>query len=170
MAVSIRECRPDDIDELWRLDQECFAPGIAYSRQEFAHYMKLRDSFAIVADDGAGYVVGFAIGESRLVRTRSDPAVRIRSGHVITLDVRQQARRGGIGSLLMNALEDRFRLAGCQTVYLETAVNNRAAISLYRRRGYSVLNTIPRYYEGKLNALVMGKRLADVPRETTKGV
>jgi ribosomal protein S18 acetylase RimI-like enzyme len=42
-------------------------------------------------------------------------------------------------------------------------VNNSAAISFYKKRDYTVLSTAPRYYEGKLDALVMGKKLKHHP-------
>ena len=152
MPARLREYRQSDFDELWQLDQQCFPPGIAYSRFELMHYIGQQNSFTLIAEDEERAIRGFAVGERRPVRSR--PA-----GHVITIDVREQSRRSGVGSLLMDALEARLHQAGCHVVYLETAVNNSSAISFYKRRGYTVLSTIPRYYEGKLDALVMGKKL-----------
>jgi ribosomal-protein-alanine N-acetyltransferase len=64
-----------------------------------------------------------------------------------------------LGTLLMDAAEARMRDQHCDVVYLETAVDNRAAIAFYKGRGYAFLSTIPRYYPGGLDALVMGKKL-----------
>ena len=41
----IRDYRPQDFDELWQLDQSCFAPGIAYSRFELMRYIRRRGAF-----------------------------------------------------------------------------------------------------------------------------
>ena len=115
-------------------------------------YIRQRNSFTLVAEDGESSIRGFAVGECRTARSGS-------AGHVIMIDVREQFRRSGTGTLLMDALETHLHQANCAVVYLETAVNNSTAISFYKRRGYDVLSTIPRYYEGKLDALVMGKKL-----------
>jgi ribosomal protein S18 acetylase RimI-like enzyme len=80
-------------------------------------------------------------------------------GHIITIDVIADARRIGLGTLLMDASEARLKAEGCSFIYLETAVDNRAALAFYKRRGYFVLKTIPHYYLNKIDALVMGKRL-----------
>jgi ribosomal-protein-alanine N-acetyltransferase len=77
----------------------------------------------------------------------------------VTIDVVSEARRGGVGSLLMEEAEARLRALGCNSIYLETAVDNAAALRFYKRLGYSVLKTIPRYYLGSLDALLMGKPL-----------
>jgi hypothetical protein len=54
IAVSfiVRDFWPEDFEMLWRMDQECFPPGIAYSRQELKIYLGHRGSLAQVATDG----------------------------------------------------------------------------------------------------------------------
>ena len=70
-----------------------------------------------------------------------------------------EARRAGIGSLLMEECETRLRAAECKAVFLETAVDNDTALRFYKRLRYSVLKTIPRYYLDSIDALLMGKKL-----------
>ena len=60
----------------------------------------------------------------------------------------------------MKALEAKFALAGCKSVFLEVAVNNRPALAFYRKQGYTVLKTLRRYYPGNLDGLLMGKSIA----------
>ena len=48
----IREFMPTDFETLWRIDQDCFPPGISYSRQELKTYMRRRGSFTLVAVEG----------------------------------------------------------------------------------------------------------------------
>ena len=52
-----------------------------------------------------------------------------------------------------------YQCDGCKAVLLETAVDNAAALGFYKRHGYAVLETIPRYYLDSVDALVMGKHL-----------
>ena len=84
---------------------------------------------------------------------------RRKIGHVITIDVRSEARRHRVGSALLDAAELRLRSAQCELVRLETAVDNLAALSFYKRRGYNVVQTIPRYYSSGVDALLLEKQL-----------
>jgi ribosomal-protein-alanine N-acetyltransferase len=148
VAFVIRDFKPEDFEPLWRMDQECFPPGIAYSRQELEGYLRHRGSITLVAADAKdGKTVGFIV------------AVPGPTGHIITIDVPAAARRSGVGSLLLGAAEDRLRAAGSHAVGLETAVDNVAALSFYKRHGYSVIKTWPRYYSSGVDALVLKKDL-----------
>ena len=93
-------------------------------------------------------LAGFIVGEA-------DRA----NGHIITIDVIATARRSGVGSLLLRSAEDRLRAAHCRSVELETAVDNVSALSFYKRHGYSVIKTFPRYYSNGVDALVLQKNL-----------
>src|SRR5215469_4286785 len=52
-AVSyvIRDFEPGDFDTLWRMDQECFPPGISYSKRELKAYLGYPGAFTLVAVD-----------------------------------------------------------------------------------------------------------------------
>ena len=171
MHIEIRDFRPDDFDELWRIDQECFDPGISYSRMELGHYVRRRRAFTLIAERVPGRQhKTVRAGKTPGHKTEATPLSNILGfivvdqdargrGHIITIDVRPAARRTGIGTQLMHAAEQRLSSAGCHAVFLETAVNNLSALSFYKRHGYSVLKTIPRYYQNNLDAFLLGKRL-----------
>jgi ribosomal-protein-alanine N-acetyltransferase len=149
----IRDFQPEDFETLWRMDQECFPPGISYSRRELTAYMRRRAAFTLVALENApntavNTIVGF------IVAYGGNP------GHVITIDVAPSARRSGIGSLLLRAVEARLSSAGSHAVGLETAVDNISALTFYKRHGYHVIRTWPRYYPNGVDALVMRKELS----------
>ena len=149
VAFVIRDFKPEDFDTLWRMDQECFPPGIAYSRQELKAYLRHRGSFTLVADDTEqGKTQGFIVVHGGPI------------GHIITIDVLAGARRSGVGSLLLRAAEERLGSNGCRAVGLETAVDNLAALAFYKRHGYSVIRTWPRYYSNGVDALVLKKELS----------
>jgi len=154
VSFSIRKFQKADFETLWQIDQLCFDPQMAYSRAELAFYMRRPGSFTFVAEeqtDGTKTsIVGFIVAEARK-----------RSGHIITIDVVQKARRTGVGSALLTAAEDRLRADGAENVALETAVNNEAAIRFYKEQGYFVEKSVRGYYSGQLDALEMVKNLVE---------
>ncbi len=153
--------RPEEFETLWKLDQACFAPGIAYSRGELKAYMRRAGAFTLVAEatGGATSGNGGVHGESGVLGFLVAELSRRGIGHVITIDVRAEARRHRVGSELLDAAELRLRAAQCHLIRLETAVDNAGAISFYKRHGYNVMQTIPHYYSSGLDALLMEKDL-----------
>jgi len=80
-------------------------------------------------------------------------------GHIITIDVLPTFRRSGVGRSLLRAAEDRLGASNCDAVRLETAVDNRAALSFYKRQGYFIEGAITQYYPNGTDALVLRKEL-----------
>jgi len=156
----IRDFQPGDFETLWRMDQECFEPGIAYSRRELKAYIRHPATFTLVATNGptAGSA---AEPEGEAVKNVQGFIVVHRgvTGHIITIDVSPAARRSRVGSELLQTAEQRLRDAGCSAVSLETAVDNLAALAFYKRYGYNVIRTSPRYYSNGVDALVLNKEL-----------
>jgi ribosomal-protein-alanine N-acetyltransferase len=147
----IRDYRPEDFETLWKIDQACFARGISYTRRELTFYVTRKRGFTLVGEQD-DKIVGFVVVD----RDRQN------EGHVITIDVLPEVRRTGLGSRLMAVAEERLRALGCSLVLLETAVDNAAAVAFYKRLGYAVVGTIPRYYLESIDALVLAKDLGSV--------
>jgi ribosomal-protein-alanine N-acetyltransferase len=163
VEIVLREFRREDFENLWRIDQECFVPGIAYSRMELAAYIRLRGAFTLVAETVAEQggvketpprIAGFLVAQAN----------RRGVGHILTIDVPVASRRLRVGSKLLAAAEDRLRAASCNTVVLETAVDNADALAFYKRHDYSVVNTMPRYYSNGVDAFVLEKELGSGSR------
>lgn len=144
----LRDYRPTDFEPIWQLDQICFSPEIAYTRQELRLFLEHPGALTLVAEDN-GEVQGFMLTH-----------VHKRHGHVITIDVRETQRRTGLGSRLLEATEERLRGAGKTAVTLEVAVDNLPALKFYKRHGFTLVKTIPRYYSNGLDALRMAKTLS----------
>ena len=154
ITFTIRDYRSADFDRLWHIDQLCFPPGIAYTQMDLSGFIMRRNAITLVGEFQSGVaddpIAGFVIAQP----------VRRKYGRILTLDILPQARRFGLATQLMNASEERLRALGCSEIYLETAVDNEAALRLYRKLGYQVLRTLPEYYSShSLDAFQMFKRL-----------
>ena len=154
MDFVIRNYRAADFDCLWKIDQTCFPPGIAYTQMDLTGFITRRKAITLVAEypsggEFPGGIAGFAVAQ---------PAKKV--GRILTLDILPQARRFGLATRLIQECEARLRDAGCQQVYLETAVINEPAIRLYSKLGYQILRKLPLYYPTHaLDAYLMGKLL-----------
>ena len=152
---TIRDYDPNDFGELLALDQLCFTQGIAYTQRELAYFINRKGSVRLIAEREAGNkgIAGFLVGniEGNLPRRAS--------AHIITIDVHPTCRRSGLGTELMRAAEQRFEAAKCKTILLEVAVDNLPAISFYKRHGFSVLKSLPRYYNNSIDGLLLGKKM-----------
>jgi ribosomal protein S18 acetylase RimI-like enzyme len=92
------------------------------------------DLFLVAEDDGklVGTVMGGFDG---------------RRGMVYHLAVDAEYRTRGIGNRLMEALEERLRLKGCNRCYLLVTRDNDSAMQFYKRRGWKNMDHV--YIYGK---------------------
>jgi ribosomal-protein-alanine N-acetyltransferase len=93
-----------------------------------------------------------------LIRIAADEA------EILTLAVRPQARRRGLGGALVEAGAEAAHAANATSLFLEVAADNRAAIALYARSGFQQVGRRKGYYarEGgaPVDALVLARSLA----------
>lgn len=150
--MRLRPYESQDFATLYEIDQSCFQPGISYSKRMLRYFLAMPAATCLVGLDGetiGGFILGEMIGLE---------------AHIVTLDVAETHRRRGLGSLLLNALESSVIRQGAVAMILETAVNNHAAIALWKRHGYHEEGILKRYYLNKLDALQMRKSLNSSPR------
>jgi len=146
--MRLRPCRAADLDALAEIDRACFAPGIAYTREELAAFVRRRGARTWVAGEGEE-VAGFLVAQPESRETL----------HIVTLDVVAAWRRQGVGSLLMEAAEQWAAKRGLRTVTLETAEDNLPAHQFYLARGYLPRDRVKHYYADGTDAWVMVKPL-----------
>jgi len=147
--VHVRVFEAGDFEAAYRLDQSCYPPGIAYSRYALREFLSAPGNQVWVAEKQAGRLAGLVIVR-HVGRDR---------GHVITLDVRADRRRQGLGSQLLATAEAWLQERGVRRVRLETAASNVAAVAFWRKAGYQVMGTLRRYYLDRDDAYRMEKEL-----------
>ena len=148
ISLSLRLFRGADLDTLTAIDQDCFPPGICYTRTELLGFIGQRNAKTWIAEAGEE-ILGFVVGERQLRQV----------AHIITIDVIKSWRRRGVGARLMDAVEKWARQQGLLMIYLETAEDNVPAQRFYRELGYKQIETLRDYYARGLDAWLMVKQL-----------
>jgi ribosomal protein S18 acetylase RimI-like enzyme len=149
MPLEFRVYEPQDFEQLYALDHQCFPKGIAYSKWMLGYFLRMPQASCIVAVEGAA-IPGFIISEE------AAPL-----GHVLTLDVAESHRRLGLGTRLLERSEADLAARGVQEMVLETAIENLAGVAFWQRHGYRTVATLKRYYLGRLDAFEMRKKLGN---------
>jgi [ribosomal protein S18]-alanine N-acetyltransferase len=142
--LRFRSYREEDLAELLEIDRICFPEDIAYSQGELSFYLNHARSMACIADWGSG-IAGFVLAR---IETRS-------RAHILTLDVIPEARRSGVGTMLMNLMHGELLKKGVVAAILEVGVNNLPARRLYQQLRYQYLETLHGYYCGREDAYRM---------------
>jgi ribosomal-protein-alanine N-acetyltransferase len=151
--ILLRDAVEADLQRLFDLDQICFPAGVAYSLGDFRSLLRSRKTVSVVAEEDT-VLAGFSIAQRVSIRTSQ-------GGHIVTIDVAPEFRRRGVGRMLMGLIERRMRDSGANSLRLEVAVNNFAALNFYAGHGFDRIGEIPGYYRGALDAIVMEKTLAE---------
>ena len=137
----IRTVREADIDQISALEQGSFKdPYPTYFLSQLAHNNP--DTFLVTTIDDE--IVGYVVAEDW---TDHD--------HLISIAVRPDKRKKGIGQQLMLELEK--RLSKSKQLRLEVRQSNEAAIQLYSKLGFVRTDLAEGYYTDGEDAIVMEK-------------
>ena len=138
--VSVRPVRKADLDAVIAIDAK--VTGIekrAYWASIFTRYGRDtshgRQFLVAIAD---GRVAGFVIGEVRDWEFGSPPC-----GWVFAIDVAPDARQGGVGAKMLEAICAGFRSEGVRTLRTMLARDNRLVLSFFRSQGMMAGPFIP---------------------------
>ena len=116
-----------------------FAAADAWSRDVFSLQLALPNVFGLICPRGGMILVRVAADE----------------GEILTLAVRPEMRRGGIGRALIGDATIRAATMGAAKLFLEVSVANEPARLLYARVGFVEAGTRPHYYSDNSDALVV---------------
>jgi ribosomal-protein-alanine N-acetyltransferase len=147
-APGVRAMRPEDLEDVLRIEAAS-APD-AWTAAVFDYWLGKARASGHVLERG-GERVGFFI----VVRAADHL-------HVANLAVAPEARRTGVGTLALQAIENIARAHGLPRVELEVRDTNLAAQLLYRRNGYRAVEILRSYY-GDQDAYKMTK-VVSAPR------
>ena len=139
----------DHIDALMPYEREMFgseAWTVSGYRTELADR---RHRYYVAAEDADGALLGWAG-----VMVVADAA------EILTVGVVPDARRRGIGTVLLHELLAEARRRGAAEAFLEVRVDNDGARAMYEREGFAEVGRRRGYYDhGRVDAVVMRREL-----------
>jgi len=132
------------------LQQSCFSED-PWDETSVATLIAPPAGFAVIALDDRDQPLGFVMAR-----------VAAEDAEILAIGVLPQARRGGIGRLLVEAAVIGSQDLGATALFLEVAEDNPAASSLYKASGFFSVGRRPGYYkrpDGRVAALVLRRNL-----------
>ncbi len=139
--MTLRAATPGDADALAALHSAAF--DHPWSAAEIAELAAQPGAFALLVE-GRGFILCRAVaGEAEILTLAVDPA----------------ARRLGVGRTLVEAAAGIAALADAETLFLEVADDNAAALALYGAAGFETVGRRRAYYASGADAVVMRRTL-----------
>lgn len=130
--MPIERCDPQRLNEIYEVELDSFKKEDIYSIDLLRFLCSFCYDTSYVYAEG-GKILGYII-----------TCIEGASAHVISIAVKREARRRGIGSaLLCTALN---LLGKVKRVYLEVRVSNREALNLYKKAGFKITEVLRNYY------------------------
>lgn len=124
-----------DLVAIAELHTQCFAQ--IWNVEFLGRLLAQPGAFSFIATKG-GATVGFAV--ARAVAGEAE---------ILSLGVRPASRRRGVGGELVRATANHAFLAGAREVFLEVAVENEAARTLYGQLGFCQAGRRSAYYHDR---------------------
>ncbi len=154
---ALRQFNAADLDSVMAINRICLPEN--YAPYFFIDTFNAHPETFIVAEV-QGLVVGYIMcrmehGFSDLRRLKF-----AKKGHIISVAVMPDYRNQGIGYSLVEKALSALSTVQADECYLEVRITNYPAINLYRKMGFVITRTIPRYYYDGSDAHVMTKVLA----------
>jgi len=157
--LTVRPHQTGDDDFIRDVAQESFARWSHAPRQSIIAMVHGRTARTIVAEKD-GERLGFAIVTFEALPRPFGPWSHPVVAHLDAIAVRKNARRMGVGQVVLAAAETIARENNAVSMSLNTARGNRPALVLFGASGYQATLEIPEFYRGGQPALAMTKLLA----------
>ena len=133
----IRKATNKDLEQIFKIEQQCFNRYTAYSKKQFNYLITKAHSSCFVETSNQS-IRGFII---ILYKKNSKIA------GIETIDVDPKYQGKGIGTRLMHAAEEEIKKKGINKIRLEVSKNNVAAINLYKKLEYYQTAILHNYYQ-----------------------
>ncbi|KJC65160.1 ribosomal protein S18-alanine N-acetyltransferase [Agreia bicolorata] len=157
MSWQLRRAGADDLDAIMQIETSVFTTDAWTSDAMRADLTSPHCYYlvALGADDSpsSAAIAGYA----GLLAPRG-----AKEGDIQTIAVAPEARRKGLGRVLMTSLMNEARRRGSREIFLEVRADNPGAEALYSSLGFERLGVRPGYYQpDNVDAIVMRAAIPD---------
>lgn len=146
-SVLIRPFDPRDSSDIIRIDAESFKT----SNPTYDLFVYLAYGSEILVADLGNAVIGYVV-----VSYRGDEA------KIMSIAVKNEFRRRGIGKMLLNEAIKRAKKRGMKRIRLEVRESNLPAQKLYKKFGFEIIGHLESYYSDGESAYLMNLDLDKV--------
>lgn len=143
----IRNMAEADLDEVMAIETDIY--DYPWTRGIFQDCMRV------------GYLC-HVLEQDDEVKAYSVLSVGVAEAHVLTLCVRPDSQRQGLGRMMMEYMLELASQGGAETILLEVRPSNASAIHLYHQLQFNEVGLRPDYYpsaDGREDALIMARSL-----------
>jgi len=150
--ITLRDAVEEDLEQIHRIESDLYPKPWTFNFFHIIFHINM-DLFIVAVDDQE--IIGYAVGE---IEKRGKVDTSRKAGHVMNIAVRSQYQGMGVGTMLLDDVENRFQSNGADIAYLEVRESNMRAQQVYRHRGYEYVRTVENYY-GDEDGYIMTKKL-----------
>ena len=151
--ITLREAKEDDLPKIHMIESKVYPEPWTFNFFRIIYHMNT-ELFLVALDEEE--VIGYTVGEIETTSKARRASAKV--GHVLNIAVKVDYQGIGVGTMLLDELEKRFKESGAFFSYLEVRESNTNAQEIYRNRGYEYVRTAENYY-GDEDGLIMTKRL-----------
>ena len=147
--IKYRFATLDDFESVLKIENECFKEP--YTRDQLVYEFSENPVNKIIVAEDQNEIVGFI-----------DYLITFNSATIMQIAVTKNSRGKGVGTRLLNEMEETFPKEIddlVETVTLEVRESNKPATNLYLKNGYKIVVIKQKYYKDGENAVYMIKRL-----------
>ena len=146
-SLAIERFDPLNLNEILEIEKNAFGKKEVFPKEYLLEISKKWPEGFLVAKINKE-IVGYAIGEKNKDL-----------GLIVSVAVKKEWRRKGIGRKLVEKLLENFKKEGMKIVFLHVREENKEAINFYLALGFKIRELVENYYSNRENAYLMEKTL-----------
>lgn len=140
--MTIEKASSKDAKELFELEKELFAKeNYPLTRASFIYH--IRNNLLHVAKID-GKIVGYAL-----------TLIKRKTPKLYSIGVAKEQRGNKISEIILKSIEKELKSLGFASLLLEVRVDNEAALSLYKKRGFEIVKRLKSFYKDGCDAYLM---------------
>ena len=148
MELLVGHASPRNAERIAEIEKQCFSVPVTAEQMSRMIVDNIYDVITVTYD---GVVAGYGCMSCILDE-----------GSIYNIAVDPEFRRSGIGTAVMQALDEDAQQRGLSFLTLEVRESNLPAIALYKKMGYSESGKIKNYYSNpKETAVIYTKRFKE---------